>query len=160
MDFTPVLDGKIFASSRPWNKEHLKLMKKIGVKAVLNLLTEDEKAISDQEYLSEGFDYLNLPIEDMTAPTVEQLLKAVKWIDKKLNEGKKVLVHCYAGLGRTGTIIAAYLIYKGMEPEEAIEYIRNLRPGSIQTIQQELSLYIFKKVLDEEISPNNRQKQQ
>ena len=158
MDYTPILDDKIIASSRPWNHEHLKLMKEFGIGAVLNLLTEEEKALRDEDYLAAGFDYLNIPIEDMAAPTPEQLFEAVKWIDDRIKEGKKVLVHCYAGLGRTGTVIAAYLIYKGMEPDEAINFVREKRPGSIQTIQQELSLYIFKKILDEKFSLNSRQK--
>ena len=71
----------------------------------------------------------------------------VRWIDEKINENKPVLIHCYAGLGRTGTVIAGYLIYKGYPPEEAINYVRNRRPGSIQTLQQEITLHIFNDAL-------------
>ncbi|HCA46062.1 MAG TPA: protein-tyrosine-phosphatase, partial [Armatimonadetes bacterium] len=46
-------------------------------------------------------------------------------------------VHCMAGLGRTGTMIACYLVSQGMPAEEAIAEVRRARPGSIQTEQQE-----------------------
>jgi len=143
MDYTHIIEGKIIASSKPINEIHLEIMKRLGVKAVLNLLTPEEKTIPDDMYKMNGFDYLNIPIPDMHPPTIDEIEKAVTWIDEKIKNGKTVLVHCYAGLGRTGTIIASYLVYKGYDPEKAIKYIREKRPGSIQTLEQELSIKLF-----------------
>jgi len=54
-------------------------------------------------------------------------------------EGKKVYIHCVGGLGRSGAIAAAYLVYKdGVKPEEAIKKVRKIRPGSVQSEEQQM----------------------
>ena len=78
-----------------------------------------------------------------TPPTQEQLEKCLETIRKANDAGMGVAVHCTAGLGRTGSVLAAYLISKGTPPEEAIEQIRQLRPGSVETEEQEEALAEF-----------------
>ena len=51
--------------------------------------------------------------------------------------GCDVLVHCRGGLGRAGTIAARLLVELGMEPETAIASVRAVRPGAIETSDQE-----------------------
>lgn len=149
MDLTWILDRKLAASSAPYDKNELLKWKKMGIKAVLNLLEDYEKYVSDDEYVKLGFDYLNFPIRDMDAPSLEDLGKVVKWIDEKIEEGKKVLVHCYAGLGRTGTVISAYLIYKfNFKPDEAVKFVRSKRPGSVQSFSQFVILEAFYRYLN------------
>ena len=54
--------------------------------------------------------------------------------------GMAVAIHCAAGLGRTGTVLAAYFVAKGLSAREAVERVRQLRPGSVETVEQERAI--------------------
>jgi len=83
------------------------------------------------------FSTLHLPIEDMTPPDREQIKHFVEFVDRHVGDGCAVGVHCLAGLGRTGTMIACYLVKRGRSADDAIEEVRRKRPGSVQTELQE-----------------------
>jgi len=83
---------------------------------------------------------VNVPVPDMEAPTDRQLDHVLDTIRKANGSGMGVAVHCGAGLGRTGTVLAAYLVAQGQQPRAAIETIRRLRPGSVETIEQERAI--------------------
>jgi atypical dual specificity phosphatase len=85
-------------------------------------------------------------VEDYGVPNMEVLDEAVNYIDKKIQSGKPVLVHCAAGKGRTGALLAAYMIKKeNLTAEQAIEKIRLMRPGSVQSVTQETALSMYEK---------------
>jgi atypical dual specificity phosphatase len=67
----------------------------------------------------------------------------VAFITKALSEGKPVGVSCGAGLGRTGTILACYLVSKGLKLEMAVNEVRDKRPGSIETKEQEQAIKTY-----------------
>jgi atypical dual specificity phosphatase len=86
---------------------------------------------------------LHLPTPDFHAPTQEHLERGVAAIAAALGRGTRVGVHCGAGLGRTGTLVAAYLVTEGCSPDEAIARVRAARPGSVETEGQELAVHRF-----------------
>src|SRR5204863_113494 len=76
------------------------------------------------------------PIVDMEAPTQAQLDRVLSAILRAHERSLGVAVHCIAGLGRTGVILACYFVTKGMTAKNAIARVRRLRPGSVETDEQ------------------------
>jgi len=84
-----------------------------------------------------GLAYYPLGWADFGVPTLEAMSVVVKLMAKHEDEGGRVSVHCHAGLGRTGLVIACFLVYRyRLSAEEAVEEVRADRPGSVQTWKQ------------------------
>jgi hypothetical protein len=70
-------------------------------------------------------------IPDMGTPTVEQMRHILLQIDTVLHARRTVYVHCFGGIGRTGTVIGCYLVQQGMSGDEALAAIARLRSGLV-----------------------------
>jgi atypical dual specificity phosphatase len=92
-----------------------------------------------------GAESLHLPVRNSDPPSQAQLERGVGAIREALATGRRVAVHCGAGLGRTGTLLAAYLVSEGYPAEEAITRIREVRPGSVETLEQEYAVHEFER---------------
>jgi protein-tyrosine phosphatase len=114
-----------------------------GIRAIVSL---EKRPYSDLAIIQEkNFDYLEVPVRDFTAPTIEQLTQIHTFIDKKNEEGKPVLVHCFKA-GRSGTVLAGYLIHLGKGPGLAVQEIRGRIPGAIEVKEQEEILERYAKM--------------
>lgn len=138
-NFCFVVDDILAGSALPgdWDNLHDDLQHAVDLKisAIVSLTERPLPKAAIKEY---NLDYLHLPIPDYTPPTIPQVEKFVKFVNTRKEEGKgATLVHCRAGIGRTGTMLACYLVSTGKPPAEAIDQIRELRPGSIETRDQE-----------------------
>ena len=96
-------------------------LRRMGYSVVVSLECE---RLNTFEIEDAGFEHKKICVKDFFAPTFDQLDEFVTFVDAKKAEGKKVLVHCYAGRGRTGTMLAAYLIHQGMLADAAIREVR------------------------------------
>ena len=125
------------ALARPYALEDLTWLRSQGLQLLISLTEMPLRSdwINDAGLLS-----IHIPIEDMHAPTQEQLDSAVSAIRRAREKGMGLAVHCAAGLGRTGTVLAAYLVSDGLSAREAIARVRELRPGSIETLDQEAAI--------------------
>ena len=105
--------------------------------AVVVLVEEFELPYSLNEWQKRGVEVLHSPIRDFSAPALDQLLEILRWIEARVAEGKKVLIHCMGGLGRSGTVAVAWLMYSKRLPlREALRQVRMVRPGAVEVEEQ------------------------
>ena len=131
-NFSWILPGALAGSMGPTERRHLIYFERNDVTAIVRM---EEQTISGEPW---GFQELYDPVPDFQAPTIEQVDRIVNFVEQQVETWERpTVVTCAAGIGRTGTILAAYLVNTGYEAQEAIDYIRLLRPGSIQTPAQE-----------------------
>lgn len=100
------------------------------------LVTLQETPLEAQALGDEGLSSEHFPIPDMNAPDPEACLRLCERIEQRLESGAKVVVHCRAGLGRTGTVLAAYLIYRGSSAPDAVLEARRVEHLWIQSQEQ------------------------
>jgi Predicted protein-tyrosine phosphatase len=93
-----------------------------------------------------NINYLHVPTPDLTAPDMDEIDLAVEFIQEQITKNQAVMVHCAAGMGRAGTILACYFVkHKKFSADKAIKKIRDERPGSIQSEVQELAIGFYEK---------------
>jgi len=133
--FSYVVDGLLAGMGRPTQHGHVQFLCDNGFKYLITLTLRKPRTLC--EYPGEGIQWIHIPIMDERPPTLEQISQFVSLIEKAKTEKKKIGVHCAWGRGRTGTMCACYLAAtKNLTLDGAIDEIRMLRPGSIDTEMQ------------------------
>lgn len=132
-----ILEGQVAAMARPWPEE-IEDLRAMGVRAVVTLTEDVPEGLP-----ADGLAHLHLPVRDFSPPTLAQLSEAVGFMDEAIRAGGAVAVHCGAGLGRTGTVCAAWLAAHGWKPDDAVREVRRRRPGSVETAEQEQAVRRF-----------------
>ena len=114
-------------------------LKKIGIKAIVNLRSE----FDDRRHNLIFDNYCYLPVDEFTAPEINQLKEGVEFIKGQVKEGRKVYIHCSEGISRAPTLAVAFLISTGMTLPDAIALVKKSRPFiNILPVQMEcLSRY-------------------
>jgi atypical dual specificity phosphatase len=135
-----IVDGKVLAGPYPRTAGALASLAKAGIGLCVNL---HERPLPADRLSALGLSELHLPVRDFTAPPPETLVTAVSAMDEALAIGKPVSVNCGWGFGRTGTVVACWLVGQGMSPGRAIALVRERRPKSIETTEQERAIHSF-----------------
>lgn len=119
--------------ARPLGEDELEWLRQQGVQLLVSLT---ESPLPRQWINDAGLFALHVPVEDMQPPTQKQLELILAAIDKAHARNLGVGVHCGAGMGRTGTVLACWLTTRDLNGPAAIARVRELRPGSIETPEQ------------------------
>lgn len=151
-NFSWVLDGKLACSGLPMTYSQFFWLIKHGIKTIITVrevpLPSNWFTDSINNIDRDNVNYLHLRVEDFGSPSIEEIDSTVEYIQHQIDNKKPVMVHCAAGKGRTGTILAAYLLKnENLTAEQAIKKIRNLRPGSIQSNIQEMTIFMYENYL-------------
>lgn len=141
---------KILGSGNP-GIDKLRELRKEGFDTVICLLENMQLAFySVDEAEMIGYTIHSIPIANFRSPALPQMKEFLTLVDSSLQQGGKVIIHCLAGMGRTGTMAAAYWINKGLSAQEAIVKTRQCNPSAIETTVQENSLFELEDVLGAE----------
>ena len=114
-------------------KDELPELYSEGVRSVVSLLNIPSDA---PVFESAGFAFLCLPMPDGRGPSMKQATQFVRFVHEHRTAQRPVAVHCQEGLGRTGTMLAVYLIEQGESAEAAIRRVREVEKAAIQTSHQ------------------------
>jgi len=109
------------------------MLKKVGVTTLVTLMMKPvDKTVLDKFSIRGIWE----AIPDMGAPSMQQAIKICQDIDNAINADEVVAVHCRAGLGRTGTVLATYLIWEGADAMDSLETVRGIEPRWVQSEEQ------------------------
>ena len=141
MNFSWVIPGKLAGSMGPVYEEELAYLKDQGVGAIVRM---EQRTIS-----GDGVGMIDLGeyVPDMYPPTFPQIDRMIDFIQDRIASDVPVAVSCRAGIGRTGTVLACYLVYIGYNARDAIEHLRTLRPGSVESPLQRDFVYRYEERL-------------
>ena len=147
--FSWLVPGVLAGMSTPKSARDIKLLEKLGITHVITL-TEEEPLPRPWFSVVAGRNIRNtfVPTRNFYSPTSTQMDFVIRGICEDAKAGGRTLVHCGGGKGRAGTVLACYVALYGtaaevagaapaMSAAEAVEVVRRLRPGSLETAQQE-----------------------
>ncbi len=120
-----ITDG-LAVGCAPMFQIDLESVERQGINAIVNLCGEffDLHEIQTEA----GFKVYYFPIKDECAPDNMEIMEtAFEWLDNTIAEGRKILVHCRFGMGRTGTFVTAYLMKNGLDMKAAAKALQHTR---------------------------------
>ena len=132
---------KLAGCMGPVLREELLYLKGKGVRTIVRL--EEHTVSGEAAGLVDMAEY----VPDFEPPTTGQIGRIVAFIHEQMENDAPVAVSCKAGLGRTGTVLACYLVHTGYRAEDALDRVRRVRPGSAESPQQQEFVYMYEERL-------------
>jgi len=146
--FAWLVPGRLAGASRPGVVQSmdidLQALRRCGITV---LITLTERDLPQEPLQRHGLRNLHLPVYDHESPTVAQMQMLLARMSAMLRAGEVLAVHCLAGLGRTGTVLAAWLVREGLTADEALRRVRLVDAQYVQSQAQEDLLYAYEVAL-------------
>ena len=144
-NFSWIISGKLAGCGLPVTHLEFQWLLDQGVKSIVTV----REVPLPEEWLGDGISYKHLQVEDYGAPSLEDLDDAVNFMKAQIAAERPVTVHCAAGKGRTGVVLAAYMVNtQGISAKQAIADLRSMRPGSVQSETQEMAISMYEKFVN------------
>jgi len=131
----------------PSSEMELRALVGMGIKYLVTLSTDSPPP--QCIHAVRGLNWVTIPIKNFKGASMTNIKEFKKICDKARSESTSICVHCRMGRGRTGTMLAAYLMfYESLSRKEAVATVRGLRPGSIETRDQEKCLEVLEEYIE------------
>lgn len=147
LNFSWVIEGELAGHRAPSSEQDIKWLREQGILSLVRMVETDRSKVDSMQIERLGLTDCHEPVVDFTAPKQYQIDKMIDFIVDSIAERRPVGVSCGEGLGRTGTILACYFVKSCINSEEAINLIRDKRPGSIEAESQEEAIRNYAKSL-------------
>jgi len=105
--------------------EDIKALAAAGVTHVVD--TRSEHCDDAEAMAKEHIELLHLPTADTTPLTIEQMFEGAQWVQERMKQGGRVLIHCEHGVGRSALLTCAVLVYNGMHANDALQLVQQKR---------------------------------
>ncbi len=150
-----ILRGVLGGMQRPGllveEEDDLNALQRLGVTMLVTLTEEPYPAAKLAPF---GVDAVHFPIRDMGVPSLADARDLCAQLAPRIKRGEPTILHCKAGLGRTGTMLACCLVFGGVEPLRAIHEVRQINPLYIQSQEQLEFISAFGPYVRESSSPS------
>ena len=137
LNFSWVIEDIIAGHEAPSSEQDLVWLKQQGVLSLVRLVELDKAEVNVDQVKKGGLWDCHEPVPDFNVPDPDQIDRIIRFVDSSITIGRPVGVSCRFGQGRTGTILACYLVKRGQDATAAINEVRYRRPGSIENVRQE-----------------------